>query len=488
MAGIDEANIFLLIVSHASLVSKNVEVEYQRALKQKKRIILVIFEAAPLPTHLQACEWVDFRGSFGKNYKKLLAQLDAPSPPSSPPPQTGFKTSTTVWLAFAISLIMVVISIPSWWTLFIPSLLIPLPLQILKRNFHFYRARFATLILPLALFLSWVFFLAYPFTNKPFEYCLFASLITSPALLLLLSSKGMRVWGKPSASAPQFARLYRPTIKDPESSSFFIEYAPEDQKYADAIANRLIKFGHLQVERAQQAQVNFAIISGYKNTISTNPERYFVLPVIVQDAEITDKIIQRIQWIDFRRGMKNLDNLAKLLAEPENLTKALGVAPISEQGAYPRIIQILDYFLTLLAFFSIGIWIPLTIEFGAQFLQYKSYFSFVFVNLTLSATILSSVFILRRALISRKGDYASLGRLVGSLLWVGFVSFTQTVYLVNVIITMTVATRSVLETSPRGAVVLFMPFSFILGMLLLFLLGVWNWRDLTRWFPQKQGK
>ncbi len=492
LAGIDAADIFLLVVSKDSLNSKNVEMEYKRALEQKKRVILILFEATPLPFALQACEWVDFRGSFNGRYQTLLKQLErtAPQPPA---PQKGFKAPSIAWLTFAISLLAIVITIPSWWTIYIPALLIPLPLHILKRNFHFYRARFAVLTLPVALFLSWVFSLPYPFTNTPFTYCLFASFLITPVLLLLLSSKGMRVWGKPEASVPQFANPYNPKIEHPKPMSFFIEHVQEDSKYADAIIQALTNYGHSLVTKEELPQINFAIISGYKNTISIDPQMHVLFPIIIQDAEIEDKNLQRIQWIDFRRGLRHLNSLAQLLPEPSKLMKALGVAPISQQNVYPRIIQMLDYFLMLLAFFSIGIWIPLSLEFGGQFLQFNKLVvmevvRFISINIVLTAVILNTMFSARRALVSRKGDLASLGKLIGALLWVGFVGFTQTIYIIHIIVTQTAATNTMLEAGPRGTVVLFQPFSFVLGTLLITLFGIWNWRDLTRWFPKKQGK
>ena len=192
LAGINGADVFLLIVSKSSIVSKNVQLEYQHALEQKKRILLVIFEAVPLPPVLQTQEWIDFRGSFNQNINTLLKHLNEPHAQLHPP-QKGFKTSFTIWLAFMISLIAVVISIPGWWTIFIPALLIPLPLRILKRDFNFYHIQFTLLTLPVILVLSNIFFLSYQFTNTPFLICLLISFLTTPLLLILLSSQKIHI-------------------------------------------------------------------------------------------------------------------------------------------------------------------------------------------------------------------------------------------------------------------------------------------------------
>lgn len=485
LTGINTTDIFLLVVSKASIDSKNVEMEYQHALEQKKRIILLIFETVPLPASLQTCEWIDFRSSFNGRFKQLLIQLDKPIQ-QPPPPHSGFKTSSTVWLTLIISLLAVAISIPAWWTIFIPLILIPLPLRILKRDFHYYRVRFALLTLPVILLLSWIFFLSYKFTNVPFTYCLLASFLISPSLLVLLSSKGMRVWGKPGASAPRFANPYQPQINQPAAVPFFIEHAPEDIKYANAIIKGLTSYGHPHVANAEQAQVNFAIISCYKNTISIDPEKQMVFPIIVQDTVIEDLNLQRIQWIDFRRGLRNLKNLAILLPEPAKLMKALGSVPLSGQVVYPRIIQMLDYFLTLLAFFSVSVWIPLWLEFGKQFLQLKNSVSFLIINAILSTIILFTVFYSRRTLINRKGRLASLGGLIGSILWVGSVGFAQALYILNSIITIVTANGPELSNDLRGSVITFLPISFTLGMILIGFFSILNLGDLIRWFPKKQ--
>ena len=87
LEGIREADVFLLVVSKDSMASENVRSEYQYALEQKKRIVLIIFEAVSLPPALQNCEWIDFHTSFSKKKKELLAQLDQPIQQSAPPQQ-----------------------------------------------------------------------------------------------------------------------------------------------------------------------------------------------------------------------------------------------------------------------------------------------------------------------------------------------------------------------------------------------------------------
>jgi hypothetical protein len=291
----------------------------------------------------------------------------------------------------------------------------------------------------------------------------------------------MRAWGKPGASAPRSVR-YRPDITQPAPVPFYIEHAPEDRKFAEAISGGLKKYGHPQVPDAAGAQVSFLIVSRYRNTTAIDPQTQVVYPIIVQDTVIEEESLQRIQWIDFRRGLRNLKNLAILLPEPAKLMKALGVIPIGNQAVYPRIIQMLDYFLTLLAFFSISIWIPLWLEFYKQFLEYDNLAPFLIINAILSILIVRAVFSSRRALIRREGKLASLGRLILSVLWIGLIGFVQTIYITNVILVLTGAVKPELT---RGYIIIFLPLSFALGIVLISLFAIWNFADLTRWFPYK---
>src|SRR5215211_7684757 len=85
-AGIDGAEVVLLIVSKESMTSKNVEPEWKRALDRGKRILLLIFDAVPLPPGLQTCDWVDFRDNYKGAFQQLVNRLEQPSPTTTPPP------------------------------------------------------------------------------------------------------------------------------------------------------------------------------------------------------------------------------------------------------------------------------------------------------------------------------------------------------------------------------------------------------------------
>ncbi|HXQ33432.1 MAG TPA: hypothetical protein VN843_05370, partial [Anaerolineales bacterium] len=163
-----------------------------------------------------------------------------------------------------------------------------------------------------------------------------------------------------------------------------------------------------------------------------------------------------------------------------------GVAPISGQVLYPRIIQMLDYFFALLAFFSISIWIPLFAELGKEFFQSGTLVSFLIINGVFTLLTMSIIFFIRRALVQREGRLASLGWLTASLFWIGVIIFIQSFYLLAIIggaADMIVAIDSTEDM--RGSVSMFMPCSCTLGVMLITLFSLGNWRDLTRWFPAR---
>src|SRR3990172_1625843 len=159
-SGLNNADMLLLVVSKESLASDHVKPEWTGALKRKKRIILLIFEAVPLPPELQGCEWVDFRTRYNRSFKQLLNLLENPAPVTTPAPQKGFKAPAQFWVALALSVIVVIGSFPTWWTLFIPYILLPLPWQIYKRSYIFSRVIPALLLLPFFFVVTWGFFIA----------------------------------------------------------------------------------------------------------------------------------------------------------------------------------------------------------------------------------------------------------------------------------------------------------------------------------------
>jgi hypothetical protein len=346
--GLAETEVIVLVVSKASLASKYVEMEWRRVLTEKKRVILAIFEAVDLPKELEPFEWVDFRGNYKKALAELFSQLEKPIREKHAVPQWGFKAPGIVWLAFGLSVVVAMYSFSAAWSVFVPWFLVPLPYRIFKRNFNFTQVQTALWILPIALLLT-----AATIQDENDSYAVFSAAFNSLwfviPLVLALRSRGMQRWGKPEATMPKFANLYKPDAVPPRSTTFFIDHAPQDRKVAAEMTRVFEKHGHKRAADMSSAQAVIALLSIYKTDTEANPESQVVFPVLIQSVEPSQKL-SRIQWVDFSSGVRNLDAMARLLPEPAKLLKALGIRPLGNQLILPPIIMTARYFMILLCF------------------------------------------------------------------------------------------------------------------------------------------
>ncbi|MFN8458226.1 MAG: toll/interleukin-1 receptor domain-containing protein, partial [Anaerolineae bacterium] len=419
--GIDEADILLLVISAESMQSKNVEPEWRRAIEHKKRIILIIFEATLLPPELVQCEWIDFRTSFKSGLKELLGQINSPVKEAQSPPQHGFKAPLIVWVSCAVSVIVAILALPTLWTIYLPYYLLPLPYRILKRDFDFFHVQSKLILLPFAFFMTdFVFFLRTDEVPDILYNFMFASLLFAPVLILLLRSSGMQRWGKPIASRPIFAKPYKPDIKNPRPTSFTVDFAPEDQKYAADLIEGLQKYGHPYRAGDHTAEVTFVLISKYKRKTDYPLEKRVVYPIILEATKDINRDLQRIQWIDFRRGLRHVEVLAQLLPEPTRLLKALGIVPLGSQTVLPSIIQALIYFLTILAMFTLGSSLVFLYRARAELSTGAVSLMVGQLLIFLSVVIWST-----RALINRSSKLNSLRNLSLLIVLFGFLTFVQ---------------------------------------------------------------
>lgn len=481
--GIEAADIVLLVVSRTSMDSRFVSEEMQMALALKKRIILAIFEATKLPPELEHCEWVDFRGSFKRGLNDLINGVKK----KKPLPQKGFKTPSSIWLCFLVSVIVSLIALPTFWTLYIPYYLIPLPYRILKRDFDFFHVQLAIVLLPFALFMSEAVF----YEHKSSETAaseegllitafFMLSFILAPLLFFLLRSKGMRRWGKPIATRPGFANLYHPDIKEVRSVSFAVDAAPEDKRYTNDIIKAMQEHGHRFVENAREAEITFVLISRYKSVIDYNPETQIVYPVLLQAVKDLDPKLQRIQWIDFRRGLKNLSVLARLLPEPAIIFKSLGIPPTGNQTVFPSVIQAITAYLITLGIVILGSWIIVLFKW-----RYVFSLADIVIQVIVLVISLATTFFTNHALINRKGRLASLHYLVSAIIVLGFFVLILFFHLGSIGIQA--------ETARGGSgstiiIFLIVPLIYIFGLMLITPLALWKWKDLWRWFPRRARK
>jgi hypothetical protein len=356
--GLKEAEVILLVVSKESMASQYVELEWRHVLDEKhKRIILAIFEAVDLPPELETYEWVDFRGNYEAGLKELIGQLNTSMKETHPVPETGFKIPPIVWLTAALALIAGFFSLFTVYTVLIPLVLVPLAWRVLKRDYNYSQTQLALWTLPLA----YLFFLSLMLETGILNeqgtghglapYLLVMPLCCSPlvaiALIGLLRSGGMQRWGKPEANRPKFANPYQPNNPNPKPVIFHIEHAPQDRLIAGHISKGLTKYGHKPAADVASAEAVFVLVSQFKTDTAADPERQTVFPVLVQTAQPSEKL-SHVQWIDFRKGVRNLNAIAQLLPDPAKMLSALGVRPMSgAQVILPGIIQAIVNFLTI---------------------------------------------------------------------------------------------------------------------------------------------
>jgi len=482
--GIAESDVILLVVSKSSMGSKYVEMEWQQVIKLDKRVILLIFEAVDLPTELECFEWVDFRGNYKEGLVELTRQLQQSEEEEHPAPEAGFKVPRMVWVAAMLSVIVAVFSLGAVWTLFIPFVLVPLPYRIFKRNFNFTQVQASLVMLPFALFMT----STYVESDSIFEILLLVFFISLPvvvALLFVLRSSYLQRWGKPVATLPKFANPYNPKNPNPDPIPFYVDSAPQDRVVAQDLSNTLIAYGHPQVEVPDQAEAVFAVVSRFKTSTEVDPQKQVVYPVILQTTDEIDQKLSKVQWIDYRHGVRNLDALAQLLPNPGKLLKALGIRPMGDQLILPSIIQYLIYFIIALAVFTVGSWLPYIIQFLPDILDYSDADSALLgliVNLIIFVAL--SIF-MARVTVNRQQPWASQRRMFIVMLILGFLILWQ------VVINETILDAFVdwdSDTDFRGYSAYFPPLVYMFGNIIMLIFVLRRRVDMRRWFPAKAEK
>jgi len=478
--GIKNANVILLVVSKASMASENVEMEWKRVLDQKKRVILLVFEAVDLPAELEKFEWVDFRGNYKTALMELDRQLQIPEQEEHSAPETGFKIPLVVWGAFALSVIVAVMSIGALWTLFIPFFLFTLPYRILKRNFKYLYVEAALIMLPLALYLT-TQFTADDNTFFITDIFTLPSILVVIALLFVLRSAGMQRWGKPEAIRPYSAGRHALKYPNMKSVSFFIEHASQDRVVAAEMADTFKAHGHLEAKDPKSAEAVFTLVSAFKGDSEVDCEKQVVYPVIVQSNNKVSRQISRVQWLDFRLGVKKLDAVAKLLSEPNMLLRALCIRPMGDQIVLPATILYLTYFIALLAVICIGSWFPYIIQYFPDVVENPGLD--IPMMLLIFSLILFGViaYFMGRQLLARKGFAASLGGLLFGMLLLGVIIYWQTA------IDSSVLSILDLEEDSFGISSYYPTYFYLIGNLVMAVYLFINRADLKRWFPARKG-
>ncbi|MBI3158606.1 MAG: toll/interleukin-1 receptor domain-containing protein [Chloroflexi bacterium] len=480
--GIRGADVILLVVSDAAMGSKWVEKEWRSMLTYGKRVILILFEANDLPPELEGFEWVDFRGNHRKALAELYSQLEQAQAEETPPPEKGFRVPGIVWAAFALSLGVAAFSLPTLWTGLTAMYLLPLPYRILRRDFDYARVQASLFLLPLAFLVTSDLF-ANDIELDNLMYALtFISVIPAGALWLLLRSPGMQRWGKPEASRPRFANPAAPDETAPRPVDFMVEHAPEDAAAAADIAAALEAHGHRRVGAPAEAETVLTLVSTYNTATAADPQKQVVIPVVLDNTLEIAPNLQKVQWIDYRRGLANLGALAKLLPDPARMLKALGIMPAGNQVVMPAVVQALVYFLGLLGIANLAGWVPYFIQFADDIAYTPGLGGTLLLFAVLLAAFLGLVVAGMRALIRRRGRLASWWGLLAVFALLGILLYVQldTSFFIEDMILLD------LENDFRGLTGTIGLDLYTYGGILLAAFAAFRRHDLRRWLPVRR--
>lgn len=502
--GLQETELLLLVVSPESISSRSVEIEWRHFLEHKKRIILLIFQAVPLPPELANLEWVDFRGAFAPALRELLKRIETPAPQNKLAPQSGFKAPFVVWLAGILSVINAIYSLFAFWTLLIPWVLVPLPARIFKREFNITQVQTALWTQPIALFFTLGLFLELKIVNidVDFDYSNYFSLYNivlmslfiqiylipffSILLLIVLRLPGMQRWGRPEASVPKFANLYRPTILKPEPVHYYVDHAPEDKVIARELEKELTRHGHAAAKELASANEALVLLSRFKMDTEADPEKQVVYPILIQRVKLPEKL-SKVQWIDFRKGVRNLEAIAKLLPQPAKLLTALGVRPTSSgQAAMPNIVIALVDFLIIMGMVNLGSFFLYMLELTSLNLrlvaEYESFRVLWIIFMQLLSTVASGwlIYFMVRSLSDRIGWFTKPLALIFGFIVILLLFFWQLILGSNM--------NDLLLKYGIVAETLFyaLPFIFMFtGLFIMIVLVLFRIKALRMWLPAK---
>ncbi len=480
--GLHDADTVLLVVSKASLSSEFVALEWKHFLETNKRVILLIFEAVDLPAELEPFEWVDFRGSFKAGLDELFSQLAKPAQEDHPVPEAGFKAPWVVWGTIAFSVVVAILSLGAFWTVFIPWLLVPLPYRIFRRSFDFVQVQAALLFMPVALFFSAIIYLD---ENLPVEEILFYGLgfgVWAWLLLWVLRLPALQRWSKPEANVPRFANPSSPGRANPQPTPFFVDHAPQDRAVASDLIDVLARYGHPQAADIHSARTVFVLISRFKADTEADPDRQVVFPVVLQTNNAIARKLSRIQWIDFRPGVRGLDVIAQLLAEPRELVRALGMRPVSALTVFPPMITALYFFVIFFSAINLGA--------AVDYLLLSGILGFVPDDLqlpTVAALVVNLVLftglglLMLRGLSSRQGVFARFWVILAGLGVQGLLMFSYN-WLDSIILEP--AAEAGFDLDEIGlSFANFGDWIFFVGLFALIFIYFRNVQDTRRWFP-----
>lgn len=335
-----DARTIVMVVSERSIWgSVNVREEIQEAQARGRRIILAIAEPVPLPPVLQDLEWVDLRrGRFAGRVDELAELITSPRRPDRGPPSRGGRPPLIVAAGIAFAALTALLSLPLFWTVALPLVLVPLPMRIMRRRFDYGSARLVLLALTLMGSLIAVG------DGHPLAYGLLAALGT----LLILRSRPFCRWMEPGAGRARQPLLAWSDGATPAPQTFMVHSAEQDGFFTGPTIDRLVQSGHVYAGRladgatpVEGCDVVLRFVSRFNDTADLSHDGR-TIPILLSDPD--DDLpprLQRTQWVDFRRSgamRRHLDTaqMSALLHAPHELLARLGVAPPHRNLVLPR--------------------------------------------------------------------------------------------------------------------------------------------------------
>jgi len=224
--------------------------------------------------------------------------------------------------------------------------------------------------------------------------------------------------------------------------------------------------------------------SHFKKDTQADPQKQVVFPVILQSVDIAPQI-SKVQWIDFRAGLRHLDAIAQLLPEPDRLLQALGVRPMGNNLVLPPVVQYLVYFVASLAVFTIGLWLPYFYQYLDDILSIEGLGS-ILAGLAISLIVFGLLcYFMVRGIVNRRGLFASVGMVILGLIVLGVLVYWQDDLNLNFLD----AVGSLSNINDiRGFSADYPPYIYGIGTLGMAIFMAIRFRDVRFWFPAKAKK
>jgi hypothetical protein len=243
----------------------------------------------------------------------------------------------------------------------------------------------------------------------------------------------------------------------------------------------LKKYGHPESAAIEDANAVLTIVSRFNGDTNASPNKQVIFPIMIQWNDNISKKLSRVQWIDFRPGVRGMDVIAQLLPNPTEMLKALGMRPVSSLSVYPPMITALYYLTVALAVLFVGAVVDYIFFSGVlSILDLESY-NGVLIELIAGGIVFSGLsYFMIRGLLTRTGLFSKFLFLVAGLVLQGILMMGLTAIENDVAMAALDADIEVgISFTYFGDMI------FVTGLVVLVLIYLNNHRDVFRWFPAR---